>query len=245
VRARASRYLRRVLIFAAVAFLIFGSISYLLPGWIGRRWRSDDGVNEIWVSFGSHFGQLTFYYDSESKSYSDWRNALETQRQGKNSVFGKLGWTVRLLPALNTPRWGFVCRTVTQRGNLPTTGPAFIKNAVGTPFSISYLAIALPYWFLVLLTGSYPLYSLTNLPHQRRQKRFDAGQCIACGYDLRHSPERCPECGTARTTTPPTTGASIREILAFRREKWWQIGLYPIALAIYLLTFWRIYYSHR
>lgn len=32
--------------------------------------------------------------------------------------------------------------------------------------------------------------------HHRRRKRKTLGQCLRCGYDLRGSTERCPECNT-------------------------------------------------
>ena len=38
---------------------------------------------------------------------------------------------------------------------------------------------------------------LTVPPVLRRRKRARRGQCLYCGYDLRGSTERCPECGAA------------------------------------------------
>jgi hypothetical protein len=54
--------------------------------------------------------------------------------------------------------------------------------------------IILPHWSLVMLGVILPgLYSYRFI---RTRRRVDANCCPRCGYDLRASPERCPECGT-------------------------------------------------
>jgi hypothetical protein len=54
-----------------------------------------------------------------------------------------------------------------------------------------YYAVALPFWFVALMFGLLFTISVRKLRGQKRP-----GLCAKCGYDLRASPERCPECGT-------------------------------------------------
>jgi hypothetical protein len=59
-----------------------------------------------------------------------------------------------------------------------------------------YWAIIVPYWFLVFVTGLLPLRcGLLMRGRWRYEKRRRLGLCEHCGYDLRATPERCPECG--------------------------------------------------
>ncbi len=72
--------------------------------------------------------------------------------------------------------------------------PKFSKQlSAGQELVIAFgLAAILIAAGMLRATGRFP--SRGELAERRRQK----GQCAHCGYDLRGSPERCPECGTSR-----------------------------------------------
>jgi hypothetical protein len=50
-----------------------------------------------------------------------------------------------------------------------------------------------PYWFFLLAGAILPAKYVRRV--WRTKIRVRNRQCISCGYDLRATPERCPECG--------------------------------------------------
>jgi hypothetical protein len=54
-------------------------------------------------------------------------------------------------------------------------------------------AVRLPYWMLFAISAMVPAIAA----HRRfRRHVVVPGRCATCGYDLRATPDRCPECGT-------------------------------------------------
>lgn len=83
-------------------------------------------------------------------------------------------------------------RSISSESFLPGTG--------------SYLWIVqIPYWFIIGIIGVSPAMWFTR--RQKAKGRVHAGACIECGYDLRCSPDRCPECG--KPVLPNETAAMI------------------------------------
>jgi hypothetical protein len=56
-----------------------------------------------------------------------------------------------------------------------------------------------PGWSLVIVAGTLPLLRLLSAVWRRvrRRRRLASGCCSTCGYDLRASAGKCPECGEA------------------------------------------------
>ena len=86
-------------------------------------------------------------------------------------------------------------------------GAKFFERRSNLPFAppgdlIIYYApwrswhFVVPYWLSALLFGALPLRHVTMSVKRRvEERRRRAGLCRSCGYDLRATPERCPECG--------------------------------------------------
>lgn len=58
-------------------------------------------------------------------------------------------------------------------------------------------AIRIPYWLIALFAVIAPSIWLARLKRRRERDRLHAGLCPTCGYDLRATPDFCPECGAA------------------------------------------------
>jgi hypothetical protein len=70
---------------------------------------------------------------------------------------------------------------------------------VGRGYLTPFFQATAPHWIGVALFGVLPgIFLLRRLPRWvrgLRRRGLDAGCCGSCGYDLRATPSRCPECG--------------------------------------------------
>ena len=82
--------------------------------------------------------------------------------------------------------------------------------------SYGTIELSSPLWPVLVVSGLYPGFELLiGVRRRRRRTRQRAGLCVKCGYDLRGSTLRCPEC--AQPFTSEAQNGNVTSTVLARR----------------------------
>ncbi len=119
--------------------------------------------------------------------FDDWDLLLDPNSSFTTSELYDAGW-------LYDRRWHYPLGSVAHRVWL-----GFQTEVPSPPLRSGFERVLfVPDWFLAAVFGVLPYRAVRRWRSARRDRLV--GRCRRCGYDLRASPGRCPECGTPAAT---------------------------------------------
>jgi hypothetical protein len=194
----------RILLNAATLLSLMMCVA--VAGLWARSYRATDDVmsaragGSLWALHSSDGrGELIraspWFYDEPPRHFSKWYTHL---------MFGNAGCTHLIW-------WQFFCDTgQASWATRPENGQPYRASEeldgdfwfddprTGSVAVPHYVHLYFPLWSVACLALVLPVWRLGRSVHRqfRRRVRRSKGLCVNCGYDVRATPERCPECGS-------------------------------------------------
>lgn len=173
-------------------FTILSALSLILclataTIWVRSYWqaqgvllRSQSGTNRWHVLLGCIEGTVIFGAQTVKLPPQPGAGSSERTWEWK--------WGVRMSSNIHFPKGSWWHR----RGFLwESTSGTFLTSSAGW---LETWTLFVPGWLVTLLAATLPALWLRQ--PRRRRFREQHGLCLTCGYDLRATLDRCPECGT-------------------------------------------------
>ena len=179
--------IRRLFTLASAVWLLLCAATVLTWVRSDRRWlavyREDQRVlktSSLWVA-ASFKGSVWLYHEN-------YNGTLRQQRFAPD-----LYWGAGFLA--DAPDFAMLDDTLLEEGpaRFRHRWPEWHRD---NRWVVGSQLIICPDWIIVAVTGLLPLSWLVR--YQRSRARRRKMRCVNCGYDLRATPDRCPECGTVR-----------------------------------------------
>jgi hypothetical protein len=129
---------------------------------------------QLWTGAGDM--AMTITISRWSDDSDDWQTSLRTPD----------GWAFTV-DKVEDPAW--------ERSSFLQRRGFAIERHVDSD-SYREITVITPFWLPCIGLFVLPAYQLYSF-HRALRRRLEIGLCQRCGYDLRATPDRCPECGTA------------------------------------------------
>lgn len=185
-----------ILLCAAIIVLWVLSRAVAFDVIYGNQW-AETPTYRMWMGEICH-GTLSLKYTKiDIEPVEGWREAAVAWGTG---IINKPGWTMRTVavwPASKAEMLlGQFGASADQPWNLSLERKVVFVN--------SGFGASVPCWTVLLASLTLPMIRLRKAVRSHRRARNN--HCPKCGYDLRATPDRCPECGTINSS-PGTSRA--------------------------------------
>jgi hypothetical protein len=191
LRRRLLNFLTGVLLLLSVVVAAWWVRSYFITDRFFHSWFAGRGAWTDWYQDEVQVGRGGVGFGRIVQS-----EAADNYRQRMEALLLKVGGRP-LMHEARAPAYPNLKTT----GKQPTLGFKYdgFENfrPTPTPRSARGVEVVVPLWAIFPWLAALPAWR--GWRWWRRRRDYGAGHCPRCGYDLRATPDRCPECGTAPT----------------------------------------------